>query len=76
MKTQTKTLEDYLALPYAITLYPDAEGGYTVVIADLPGCLSQGETEAEALANINDAKAVWLETALANGDFIPVPSHQ
>ena len=54
MKTQKKpeTLAEYLDLSYPITLYPELDGGYTVAIVDLPGCLSQGETLAEAVANI------------------------
>ena len=44
MKTLTlpKTLEDYLNLNYSITFYPEIEGGYTVVMQDLPGCISTG----------------------------------
>jgi predicted RNase H-like HicB family nuclease len=76
MKTQTKPeiLEDYLKLPYPITLYPEVDGGYTVTIADLPGCISQGETLEEAVANIQEAKAAWMETAWECQDPIPLPS--
>lgn len=76
MKTQTKpeTLEDYLNLSYPITLYPEMNGGYTVMIADLPGCISQGETLEEAVANIQDARVAWLETAWECGDPIPLPA--
>jgi hypothetical protein len=40
MKTQTKpeTLENYLSLTYPITLYPEPDGGYTVMMTDLVGC--------------------------------------
>ena len=70
MKTQTKpeTLAEYLDLTYPITLYPEVDGGYTVAIVDLPGCLSQGETLEEAVANIQEAKVAWLETAWECGD--------
>ncbi|MDJ1183075.1 type II toxin-antitoxin system HicB family antitoxin [Roseofilum casamattae] len=76
MKIEIKpqTLKDYLQLKYPITLYPEAEGGYTVAIADLPGCLSQGDTLEEAVANIQDAKMAWIETAWECGDDIPLPS--
>ncbi|HBR00462.1 MULTISPECIES: type II toxin-antitoxin system HicB family antitoxin [unclassified Roseofilum] len=53
----------YLNYYYPITLYPQAEGGYTVAIADLPRCISLGNTLEEAVANIQDAKAAWIETA-------------
>ena len=78
MKTQTKpnTLEEYLNLSYAITLYPEPDGGYTVMIVDLVGCLSQGDTLEEAVANIQEAKHAWLETAWECGDNIPLPDLQ
>jgi len=45
-----------------------------LAIADLPGCLSQGDTLEEAVANIQDAKTAWIETAWECGDEIPLPS--
>ena len=39
-----------------------SEEGYAVWCPNLPGCWSQGETEEEALANIKDAIAIYLET--------------
>ena len=75
MKTQIKPiiLNDYLNLSYPITLYPEPDGGYRVMLADLPGCLSQGDTLEEAIANIKEAQIAWIETALECGDEIPVP---
>jgi antitoxin HicB len=67
-------LEDYLNLQYPVTLYPDPEGGYVAQIKDLPGCLTQGETLEEAIANINEAQELWIETAYESGDDIPLPS--
>lgn len=74
IKIKPQTLQDYLNLSYPITLYPEVEGGYTVAIADLPGCISQGDTLEEAVANIQEAKTAWLETAWECGDDIPLPS--
>ena len=51
-----KTLEDYINLNYPITFYPEVEGGYTVVIQDLSGCISTGENLHEAMDNILEAK--------------------
>jgi antitoxin HicB len=76
MKTQIKleTLQDYLNLSYPITLYPEPDGGYTVVMADLPGCISQGDTLEESVFNIQEAKVAWIETAWEYGDQIPLPT--
>ena len=38
------------------------EEGYSVWVPGLPGCWSQGKTEAEALENIKDAIEAYLET--------------
>jgi antitoxin HicB len=68
-------VQNYLNLNYPITLYPDDErGGYVVEILDLPGCLSEGETLEEAVANINEARELWLEVAYESGRSIPLPS--
>lgn len=41
---------------------PSDEGGYTVYVPSLPGCISEGDTEEDALTNIRDAIALYLET--------------
>jgi len=72
--TGRKPLEYYLGLRYPVTLVPEAEGGYTATINDLPGCVSVGETAEEALSMIEDARRLWLEVAYEHGDEIPLPS--
>jgi predicted RNase H-like HicB family nuclease len=47
-------------MKYKIALIPSEEG-YAVSVPGLPGCWSQGSTEAEALANIRDAIREYLE---------------
>lgn len=49
-------------LTYEVVLEPSDEGGFTVYVPALRGCVSQGETEEEALKNIKDAIHVWLDT--------------
>lgn len=44
-----------------IILEPQEEGGYTVYVPSLPGCISQGETKEEALKNIKEAIELYLE---------------
>jgi predicted RNase H-like HicB family nuclease len=63
-----------LSLTYAVTVYPDSEGGYVAVIKDLPGCATQGETADETMANIEEARQLWIETAYDFDDPIPLPS--
>jgi predicted RNase H-like HicB family nuclease len=73
-KTNPKPLEYYLRLTYAVTIYPEPEGGYVAIIKDLPGCMTQGETADEVMANIEEARQLWLESAYEYGDPIPLPS--
>ena len=68
------SLEYYVNLQYPVTLYPDPEGGYVAQIKDLPGCLTQGENLEETIANLNEARELWIETAYDAGDDIPLPS--
>jgi len=44
-----------------VVLEKQDEGGYTAYIPELPGCVSQGETKAEALKNIKEAQELYLE---------------
>ncbi|MDA8307036.1 MAG: type II toxin-antitoxin system HicB family antitoxin [Deltaproteobacteria bacterium] len=44
-----------------VVLEPSDDGGYTVVVPSLPGCISEGETRDEALANIKEAIELYLE---------------
>ena len=46
-----------------VAVYPAEEGGFWVEVPALPGCVSEGETMEEALANIREAAAGWLEVA-------------
>jgi predicted RNase H-like HicB family nuclease len=44
-----------------VVLEPSDEGGYTVYVPSLPGCISEGDTMEEALANIREAIDLYLE---------------
>jgi antitoxin HicB len=57
-------------------LAPDEGGGYLVEFPDLPGCMSDGETVEEAIANGLDAKHAWLTVAREEGRSIPEPGGQ
>ena len=45
-----------------IVLEPQEEGGYTVYVPSLSGCISQGETKEDAIKNIREAIELYLET--------------
>jgi len=51
-----------LPVKFKVMLEPSDEGGFTVLVPSLPGCVSEGETEEEALANIREAIELYLET--------------
>jgi predicted RNase H-like HicB family nuclease len=44
-----------------VMLEPSEDGGYTVTVPSLPGCISEGDTRDEALANIREAIQLYLE---------------
>jgi len=69
-------MDRYLSLPYAIMLIPDADGTWFASIPDLPGCMTVGETQAEALDMIEDAKLAWISGRLEANDPIPEPKPQ
>ncbi|NTV66297.1 MAG: type II toxin-antitoxin system HicB family antitoxin [Chlorobaculum sp.] len=52
-----------------VVLEPSDEGGYTVLVPSLPGCISEGETREEALQNIQEAIALYLEPVEDDADF-------
>lgn len=57
---------------YTVVLYPEPEeGGYSVIVPLLPGCVTQGETLDEALANAREAIALHPRGLERSGDFIP-----
>ncbi len=44
-----------------VVLEASEDGGFTVYVPSLPGCISEGETEEEALINIREAIELYLE---------------
>jgi antitoxin HicB len=49
-------------------------GGFAALVPDLLGCMSDGESPEEALANVRDAIAEWVGDAKATGRPVPRPS--
>jgi len=54
-----------------IILEPSDEGGYTAIVPALPGCISEGNTKDEAIANIQKAIALYLEPVEDDKSFMP-----
>jgi len=50
-----------VTMKLTIVLEPQEEGGYTVYVPSLPGCISQGNTKQEAIKNIKEAIELYLE---------------
>ena len=66
-------------LDYPVLIEPlstEDGGGFVATVPDLPGCMSDGETPEEALANVRDAVAAWIEEARALGRTVPKPSRR
>lgn len=60
---------------YPIAIEPGTDTtAFGVVVPDLPGCFSAGDTLDEALAGAEEAAAAWVDAALDAGDAIPSPS--
>jgi antitoxin HicB len=58
-------------MAYQTVTYQCEEGGYVVEIPALKGCLAQGETLEEALAELKIVTNLWLETAEKYGQELP-----
>lgn len=57
---------------YTIILHPDEEqGGYTVTVPSLPGCITEGDSIEQAIAMAKDAIQLYIESLIADGEPIP-----
>ncbi len=68
--------ESYLNRPYTVTVQhrDDGDGTYWfATVEELPGCMSDGDTEEEARTTVRDAMHGWLSAALEDGRPIPQP---
>ena len=68
-------------LSYTVLFEPQPEGGFTVVVPALPGCVTEGETIEEARRMATDAIRAYLESLVADGEEIPpdvaeLPHHE
>ena len=57
---------------YTIILEPDPEeGGYTVTVPALPGCITQGETIEQCIERAREAIAGYIESLISEGEPVP-----
>lgn len=52
-------------------MYPGEDGYFVVEVPSLPGCITQGKTREEALFNIEEAIALYIEVLQDRGEAIP-----
>jgi len=58
---------------YRVLIEQDEDGAFVAECPSLPGCVSQGKTREEALANIRDAIAGYLESLRRHDEPVPPP---
>ena len=56
---------------YTVVLEQEDDGGFSASVPALPGCHSQGDTRAEAMANIREAIELYVETLRDAGERVP-----
>jgi len=66
-----KDLAYYRALTYPIEIVREEDGTVVALHPDLMGCVAQGDTADEAVANLDEARLAWLEVRLA--EHLPIP---
>jgi len=64
------------SLKLPVTMYRDEDGWYVVECPVIPGCLSQGQSEAQALANIREAAQLCLEVRRELGLPLTIESRE
>jgi len=58
---------------YRVLIEQDEDGVFVAEVPSLPGCISQGQSREEAVANIKEAIAGYLESLEAHGEPVPPP---
>jgi antitoxin HicB len=60
-----------MPLSYKILVKPESEGGFTVNVPALPGCITYGTDLADAKQNVKEALALYIESLKAHGEGVP-----
>ena len=69
----TKTLAEYLELPYTVEVIRN-EDGFFARVEELPGCMTWADRIEDLWPLVEDAKLAWIEDALEDGDPVPEPA--
>jgi len=63
-----------MSIKYELIIYwSDEDGSFVVEVPELPGCMADGETYEQAVANAQQVIEEWIETARELGRQIPEP---
>jgi len=60
-------------MKYRVLIEQDEDGIFVAEVPSLPGCVTQGATRDEAVANAREAIALYVENLEAHGDPVPPP---
>ena len=60
-------------MKYRVLIEQDEDGVFVAEVPALPGCISQGQTRAEATENIREAIALYIESLAAHNEPVPPP---
>ena len=60
-------------MKYRVLIEQDEDGVFIAEVPSLPGCISQGGTREQAVENIKEAIALYLESLAAHGEPVPPP---
>jgi antitoxin HicB len=66
--------QEIMKRSYRKVISGDAEEGFLIEVPDLPGCMTAGETIAEAVSMLPEAMLGWLESVLERGLPVPEPT--
>lgn len=67
------TPAEYLKKPYSRVVVPESDGSFRSEIQEFPGCIAVGDTAAEALVNLEEVAASWIESVRERGQNVPEP---
>ena len=68
-----RPLDEYLELPYHVTLERGEDSAWVAKVEELAGCLSAGATPEEAASGVRPAMAEWIRAAQEEGREVPEP---